>query len=267
VSSNDKSFTGSIPKMYETYLVPLIFDDYAADLARRAAARAPQRVLEIAAGTGVVTRAMLAALPATTEVVATDLNPAMIDQAKAIGSSRAVTWQQADAMQLPFQDGSFDAVVIQFGVMFFPDKAKALGEARRVLRAGGVLLFNVWDRIEDNEAADAITAGLAAFFPSDPPRFLPRAPYGYFDHAAIAQDVTAAGFAAPVIDTLTFRGRAPLASDAAVGYCQGSPLRAEIEARGSLEQATDAAAKEVARRFGSGPIDTKIQAIVVTAVK
>ena len=265
MSSNDKAFSGSIPKVYETYLVPLIFEEYAQDLARRTAARAPGRVLEIAAGTGVGTRALAAQLPATTEIVATDLNPGMIEQAKAIGTARPVTWQQVDAMQVPFPDDSFDAVVIQFGVMFFPDKAKALGEVRRVLRRGGTLLFNVWDRLEVNEAADAVAAGVAGFFPDDPPRFLARAPYGYFDHGAIARDVQAGGFAAPVIETMTARGRAKAARDAAVGYCQGSPLRAEIEARGSLEQATDAGAKEVARRFGHGPIDTKIQAIIVTA--
>ena len=267
MSSNDKAFSGSIPKVYETYLVPLIFEEYAQDLARRTGARAPGRVLEIAAGTGVVTRALASQLPATTEIVATDLNPGMIEQAKAIGTSRAVTWQQADAMQVPFPDASFDAVVIQFGVMFFPDKAKALGEVRRVLRPGGTLLFNVWDRLEVNEAADAVAAGVAGFFPNDPPQFLPRAPYGYFDHAVIARDVQAGGFAAPAIETMTARGRAKAASDAAVGYCQGSPLRAEIEARGALDAATDAATKEVARRFGHGPIDTKIQAIIVTAEK
>jgi SAM-dependent methyltransferase len=263
--ADDKAFTGSIPKIYENYLVPLIFEPYAADLARRVAAQSPATVLEIAAGTGVVTRAMVRELPATVDIIATDLNPAMLDQAAAHTLPRPVAFQQADAMELPFDDQTFDAVVIQFGVMFFPDKTKALAEARRVLRPGGSLIFNVWDSLEHNEIADEITRALVAFFPDDPPMFLSRAPYGYFDHSRIAADVGAAGFAAtPEIATVTERSRAKNASDPAVGYCHGSPLRAEIEARGALEHATDAAEQAIEQRFGAGPIDTKIQAIVVT---
>jgi SAM-dependent methyltransferase len=263
--ADDRAFTGSIPKIYESYLVPLIFQPYAADLAARVAARSPSNVLEVAAGTGVVTRAMLGTLPATVAIIATDLNPAMLAQAAAHTLPRPVAFQQADAMELPFDDQTFDAVVIQFGVMFFPDKAKALSEARRVLRPGGALLFNVWDRIEQNEFADVITEALIEFFPGDGPMFLPRTPYGYFDHGKIAADVAAGGFSAtPEIVTVPARSRAKNASDPAVAYCHGTPLRAEIEARGALEHATDAAEKAIEKRFGPGPIDTKIQAHVVT---
>src|SRR5215471_12536312 len=160
-NATDKVFAGSIPKIYETYLVPLIFQPYADDLARRIASRPVQRVLEIAAGTGVVTRALATALLRSVEIVATDLNQAMVDQAASIGTSRPVEWRQADAMKLPFPDAIFDAVVCQFGAMFFPDKAKAFAESRRVLRQGGVFLFNVWDRIEDNDFALAVTDALA----------------------------------------------------------------------------------------------------------
>lgn len=263
--ADDKAFTGSIPKIYETYLVPLIFEDYAADLATRVAARSPKNVLEIAAGTGVVTRAMLRELAPSTEIIATDLNPAMLEQAAPHTLPRPVAFQQADAMDLPFDDQTFDVVVIQFGVMFFPDKPRAMAEARRVLRPGGALIFNVWDRIEQNEFADVINEALSEFFPDDPPLFLSRAPYGYFDHATIARDVAAGGFTAkPEIVTLSARSVAKNASDPAVGYCHGSPLRAEIEARGALEHATDAAEKAIEKRFGPGPIDTKIQAHVVS---
>ena len=263
--ADDKAFTGSIPAIYETYLVPLIFEDYARDIAARVAARAPQRVLEIAAGTGVVTRVMARELPESTQLVATDLNPAMLENAARLVTGRRVEFKQADAMQLPFPDQSVDVVVIQFGVMFFPDKARAHSEARRVLRPGGALIFNVWDNLENNEFADACHAGLEKFFPSDPPRFLERAPYGYFDKSKVAADVAAGGFSAtPEIVTIAERSRAPRAADPAIGYCQGSPLRADIEGRGALEHATDAAAAEVARRFGSGPVDGKIQAHVVT---
>lgn len=263
-AGNDQAFTGSIPKIYGTYLVPLLFEPYAADLAARVAARSPTNVLEIAAGTGVVTRAMLAALPPTVDIIATDLNTAMLEQAAAHTLPRPVAFQQADAMDLPFDDQTFDAVVIQFGVMFFPDKPKALSEARRVLRPGGALIFNVWDRIEHNEFADVISNALVEFFPDDPPLFLPRAPYGYFDHARIAVDVAGGGFTAtPEIVTVAARSRAKTASDPAVGYCHGSPLRAEIEARGALEHATDAAEQAIEKRFGAGPMETKIQAHVV----
>src|SRR5712691_10858334 len=157
-ASEDKIFTGSIPKLYETYLVPLIFEPYAADLVNRLSSRSPSRVLEIAAGTGVVTRALASMLPESVSIVATDLTQAMLDQARVVGTRRTVEWRQADAMQLPFADGTFDAVVCQFGVMFFPEKSKAFAEARRVLRRGGVFIFNVWDQIRENEFADTVTS-------------------------------------------------------------------------------------------------------------
>src|SRR5712691_5626072 len=150
-SDTDKVFAGSIPKFYERYLVPLLFEPYAADLVNRLASRSLARVLEVAAGTGVVTRRLASVLPERVSIVATDLNQPMLDLASAIGTKRPVEWRQADAMQLPFPDGTFDAVVCQFGVMFFPEKSKAFSEARRVLRPGGAFIFNVWDRIEENE--------------------------------------------------------------------------------------------------------------------
>jgi SAM-dependent methyltransferase len=263
----DKLFAGSIPALYEKYLVPLIFQPYADDLAARLSERPPARLLEIAAGTGVVTRAMAAALPSSTTIVATDLNQAMLDHAASVSIPRAVQWRQADAMQLPFGDGEFDAVVCQFGAMFFPDRGKAFAEARRVLKPGGVFLFNVWDRIEDNEFADVVTQALASMFPQDPPRFLARTPHGYHERAAIERDVHAGGFAAPQIDTVSARSIAPSARIPAMAYCQGTPLRSEIEARSAarLGEATDIAAAAVAQRFGTGRVDGKIQAHVVTA--
>jgi SAM-dependent methyltransferase len=263
--ATDKVFAGSIPKLYEAHLVPLIFEPYAVDLAQRLLSRSPTRVLEIAAGTGVVTRAMASALPDGTSIVATDLNQAMLDQAATLRTSRPVEWRQADAMQLPFADATFDAVVCQFGVMFFPDKAKAFSEARRVLRPGGVFMFNVWDRIEDNEFADTVTTALESLFPQDPPRFMARTPHGYHDRPTIAKDLANGGFtASPQIETVTKRSRAESARIPAIAYCQGTPLRSEIEARDAalLGEATDLAAEAIAKRFGRGPVDGKIQAHV-----
>jgi len=265
--ATDAVFLGSIPAIYESHLVPLIFEPYAADLAARLRARSPTRVLEVAAGTGVVTRALASALPAAVPIVATDLNPAMLDEAARRGTSRPVQWQPADAMQLPLPDASVDAVVCQFGAMFFPDKAHAFAEARRVLRPGGMFVFNVWDRIEENEIADTATDALAVVFPADPPRFMARTPHGYSDRQAIAMDLRNAGFTAtPNIDTVTARSRAVSPHAAALAYCQGTPLRNEIEARtgATLAEATAACEAAIARRFGSGPVDGKIQAHVVT---
>ena len=267
MSDTDKVFAGSIPKLYETYLVPLIFEPYAADLANRLKPRPVSRVLEIAAGTGVVTRALASALPDSVSIVATDLNQAMLDQAATVGTKRAVEWRQADAMQLPFRDGTFDAVVCQFGVMFFPEKSKAFSEARRVLGPGGVFIFNAWDRIEENEFADTVTTALASLFPKDPPRFLARTPHGYHDRRTLERDLASGGFtASPRIDTVAARSRATAARVPAIAYCQGTPLRNEIEGRDAsrLGEATDIAAEAIARRFGRGAVDGKIQAHIVT---
>lgn len=269
--ANDRGFAGSIPRIYETHLVPLIFESYAIDLVRRLEAVQPLAcVLEIAAGTGVVTRKMASVLPRQTAIIATDLNQAMLELASEVGTARPVEWRQADAMELPFDDGSFEAVVCQFGVMFFPDKAKAFAEVRRVLKPRGVFIFNVWDRIEENELPAVISAAVADLFPHDPPTFLPRMPYGYYDRGTIERDLAAGGFTAPAkIETVTARSRAPDARVAAKAFCEGTPLRNEIEARDAsrLAAATDSAARALARRFGEGPVDGKIQAHLVTAVK
>jgi SAM-dependent methyltransferase len=265
--SSDTLFSGSVPELYERYLVPLIFQPYAVDLAARAAALAPHRVLEIAAGTGAVTRELVARLARDVDIVATDLNAPMLEHAACIGTSRPVQWQPADAQQLPFADAAFDVVVCQFGVMFFPDKPKAFAEARRVLRPGGTLLFNVWDRIGENVFADTVTTALADVFPDDPPRFLARTPHGYFDTTYIARDLEAGGFTQPRFDTVTAVARAEHPRVPAIAYCEGTPLRNEIEARDAsrLAQATLAAEAALARRFGSGVIEGRIQAHVVEA--
>ncbi|MFC1408800.1 class I SAM-dependent methyltransferase [Streptacidiphilus sp. N1-12] len=266
-SGTDAVFAGSIPEFYDDYLVPLIFEPYAENLAARLVRLDPARALEIAAGTGVVTRAAARALPEHVELVATDLNQAMLDHARAVGAARPVRWQQADALRLPFADAGFDVVFCQFGAMFFPDKVRAFGEARRVLRPGGTLVFNVWDRIEQNEFADIVTTALAGLYPADPPRFLARTPHGYSDLDAIAEDLARAGFTtAPRCETVAAHSRAASARAVAVAYCQGTPLRTEIEQRpgADLAEATAVCAAAITQRFGPGPVDGTIQAHVVT---
>lgn len=266
VSDADRLFAGSIPQLYDEYMVPLIFEPYAADLASRVALRQPSRVLEVAAGTGVVTRLLASALAPEVKIVATDLNQAMLDRAAAVGTKRQIEWRQADAMQLPFPDESFDVVVCQFGVMFFPDKPKAFSEARRVLRPGGAFIFNAWDTIDQNEFAETVTSALQEMFPSDPPRFLVRTPHGYNDTEVIARHLTESGFdRQPNFTTLAAKSRAASPSIPATAYCQGTVLRSEIETRGPsrLIEATNAAASAIGKRFGHGAVEGKIQAHIV----
>jgi len=263
-------FRADIAEAYDRLLVPMIFEWYATDLAERVAALAPQRVLEVAAGTGVATRAMDRRLDASVEITATDLSQAMLERAAAIGTRRVVDWRPADALDLPFPDASFDVVVCQFGAMFFPDKPRAYSEARRVLRDGGTYLFSVWDGIEENELADAVEAAVAEVFPADPPRFMGRLPHGYHDAAVIARDLARGGFPGrPEIVTLAARSYAGSPQEAAEAFCLGTPLRAELESRDAarLAEATEVAAAAIARRFGHGGIDAKMQAKVVSATR
>ena len=267
MTATDKLFAGSIPELYDRLLVPLIFEAYAQDLAERIAITRPQAVLETAAGTGVLTSAMASRLPAQSRIVASDLNQPMLDRAATKrGLEGRITWRQADALALPFEDRAFDVVACQFGVMFFPDKVKGYSEARRVLRPGGHFFFSAWDRISENEFGETVNDAVAAFLPNDPPAFMARTPHGYHNVEKIREDLTAAGFTDISVTTIDHVSKAASPRDVAVGFCQGTPLRNEIEARGaSLEAATKAAAAALAKRFGNGPIEGRISAHIVAA--
>ena len=261
--------TGSIAENYDRYLVPLIFESFAGDMAQRAAGLSPSSVLETAAGSGVVTRALAPRLVPSASYVVTDLNQPMLDQAatRQPADSR-ISWRKADAQALPFEDAVFDLVCCQFGVMFFPDRQSGYREAKRVLKPGGCFMFNVWDRIEENVFANDVTNALAEVFPNDPPRFLARTPHGYHDTALIRSDLEQAGFSRVAIETRAEQSRASSPRHPAVAYCQGTPLRNEIEARDAekLEAATDHAASAIANRHGSGQVAAKIQAHVIVAM-
>ncbi|MDH6590180.1 ubiquinone/menaquinone biosynthesis C-methylase UbiE [Variovorax sp. TBS-050B] len=268
MAETDKVFAGSIPKLYDTLMVPLIFEGFAADMAAQVAAFSPGAVLETAAGSGAVTRALAPRLRPDARYVVTDLNQPMLDHAAARqGADARIEWRRADALDLPFGDAAFDVVCCQFGAMFFPDRVAGYAEARRVLRPGGRFVFSVWDRIEENDFAREVTEALAAMFPGDPPRFLARTPHGYHEAARIEEELRRAGFTAVAIGTHGKLGRAASAHDVAVGYCQGTPLRNEIEARdaGALEAATERAAEAIARHHGAGPVAGRIQALVIVA--
>lgn len=262
----DKVFAGAIPETYEALMVPMIFAPYAADLGRRIAALRPSRVLELAAGTGALTRELAARMPADTLVVATDLNAPMLARAQAAGTARPVQWREADAMRLPFDDATFDLVACQFGAMFFPDKGKAFAEARRVLAPGGTLVFNVWDRIAFNAFARDITAALATLFPDAPPDFMVRVPHGYHSQATIEQDLRTGGFTAgAVFETVAETSHATAARIPAMAFCQGTPLRTELEARGpdALMRATNYCEQALVQTYGAGPLAGSMQAHVV----
>ncbi len=268
MTESDKVFTGSIPEIYDTFLVPLIFEGFATDLAQRVAAVEPTDVLETAAGSGVVTRALAGRLPTNARYVVTDLNQDMLDRAASRQSpDNRITWRQADALELPFDDASFDVVCCQFGVMFFPDRVAGYAEAKRVLRSDGRFVFNVWDDIESNEFAHVVTEVAATLMPNDPPRFLPRTPHGYNNVELIRADLRAAGFAKVEIITREEMSSAPSPRDPAIAYCQGTPLRNEIEERdaGALDKVTDRAAEAIAARYGDGPVSARIQGHVVIA--
>jgi SAM-dependent methyltransferase len=269
VAQSDTVFAGSIPQFYDQKLGALLFAPYAADMATRVRSLPSGRLLETAAGTGVVTRQLAAHLPPAVEIVATDLNQPMLDYAAAQPGLQRVKWQQADALALPFPDGSFDAVVCQLGAMFFPDRVKAYSEARRVLKPGGHFIFSVWDRIETSPVMAAAVEGLARRYPQQKSWFLERTPCGYHDPAVIGGDLRVAGFKVVRTRIVKQSGQLSTALDAAVGMCQGTPMRGEIEAleKDGLEAATRAAAEAIAARCGQGPAATPLQAVVVETSK
>lgn len=263
----DARFEGSVPELYDQHLGPLLFVPYADELAARLADVRGGRLLETAAGTGIVTTAVARGLADGARLVATDLNPGMLEVARRRVQHPAVSFQVVDAQSLPFEDASFDAVYCQFGVMFFPDRIKGFREARRVLAAGGRYVFSVWGSLEANEATLVVGQCVAKLFPDDPPRFLERTPFGYFEPARIRADLASAGFSNVTIDHVDIETTAPSAEIVAMGICKGTPLRNEIEQRAKerLEEVTESSRRALVARFGSGAFANRMRAVVVTA--
>ncbi len=266
MTGSDAAFTGSLPQTYDSYLGPLLFEPYAADIAERVRESGAHRVLELAAGTGIVTRALAAALPRA-RIDATDLNEAMVAFAARSQPNEAIRWSVADAMALPFDDGVFDLVVCQFGVMFFPDRVRAFSEARRMLTPSGQYVFNVWSDLDHNDVARTVSDAAAGVFPDDPPLFLRRTPYGHGDPATLERELRQAGFTHVRCDAVERRSHAASARDAVRGYCEGTPLNHEIIARdpSRLTDVIDIATRALEATFGQGDIDAAMRAFVFTA--
>jgi SAM-dependent methyltransferase len=258
----DRRWSESMPAAYEHYLVPVVFEPFAADLAARAAALEPRRILELAAGTGALTSRLLVTAPSA-EVTATDLNEAMV----AFGSVRApgAVWRQADAQRLPFPDHGFDLVVCQFGVMFFPDRVAAFTEVRRMLAPGGRFLFNTWGPLETHAFEVALQAGLERAFPLDPPRFFATVPHGCADPTRVAAELAAADLAVEQEQKLTLEGRAASIADLATGYLTGTPLRAAVAERGGAPAVRATVVEEMTARLGPGPVTAPMTAYVFRA--
>jgi ubiquinone/menaquinone biosynthesis C-methylase UbiE len=267
VKDEHAQFSGSIPAAYDRYLGHVLFQPYAEDLAARLQVPENGAVLELACGTGIVTRELRNRLPPTVKLVATDLNEPMFQHAAAkFASGEAVEWRQADACDLPFAEGMFDAVVCQFGIMFVPDKALAAREARRVLKPGGVFLFNVWDAIEHNELCRIAHETIAGYFDQDPPNFY-QVPFGYHDQGEIKRVLAGAGFQDVRIEVVEKVSGASRAEETALGLVQGNPVSVAIAERDpSLSPViTNAIAAALKGRFGETEFRAPLRAIVVQA--
>lgn len=261
-------FGGSIPENYDRYLGPSFFEPFADDLVARLDPKRHQKVLEVACGTGIVTRRLRDCLPAEAELIATDLNPAMFALAQhKFDPKENVIWREADASALPFADGSFDAVVCQFGVMFFPDKEVAMRETHRVLRSGGVFLFNVWDSLEQNPVARTAHEMIASFFDHDPPSFY-EVPFGFHDVNVIRGLLETTGFQEIEISAVAMPCQSRSAAEFAIGLVRGNPVATAIQERGvSVDRVVGAVEKELGERFGVAPLETTMQALVCRAVR
>lgn len=261
--SSITSFVGSIPELYDRHLGPVLFEPYARDLAARVPGDA-RRILEVAAGTGRVTKHLVERLPPDGELVATDLNPPMIDEGKRRVADERVRWEVADAQALGGAR-EFDVVVCQFGLMFVPDKSLALTEMRRVLRPGGTLLLSTWDELENNPATKLLHELAYAAVPADPPTFM-KTPFSMGDAGALKALVEAAGFAQVRVETVATTGESTSAADLATGLVRGNPLYNQLVERNVDADALQAeVAAALARKFGERPCRMPQSAHVVTA--
>ncbi|HKR04526.1 MAG TPA: class I SAM-dependent methyltransferase [Bacteroidia bacterium] len=267
-STSNVAFTGNIPKIYDASLGPVFFEPYAIDMAQRLVKLNPASVLETAAGTGRVTAHLGNKLSIATKIIATDLNPGMLEVAKKKVTGKNITWQQADAMDLPFKENNFDTVVCQFGIMFYPDKLKGMQEAFRVLKKEGTFLFNVWDKVDYNPMAKTAREIIMNFFENDPPAFY-NIPFGYNDTNEISSLLREAGFTNINFETVNKDAVAESAKKMSDGLVEGNPIANAIRERNpdAVSILEEKVTRELSEKFGSSPCKSVMQAIVFTAQK
>lgn len=263
------AFSGSIPMNYEKYLGPLFFEPFAKNISNRVKELQPSSVLELACGTGRLTKYLPFAISPGGRIVATDINPAMLEYAKhSLRDLEGIDWKVVDAVELPFRDNCFDVVVIQFGVMFFSDRHQAFTEALRVLKPGGTLIFSSWDQLRNNPVARVTDELVTRYFPMDTPGFY-KIPFSYFNEHKIHEELDEALFHNVSIELLKLYGESKTAAEAAMGLLQGSPIHTAIVERNAsvlpvmIEQLTE----EIASLFGKKNLSIPIQALVTTARK
>lgn len=261
------SFAGTVPANYEKYLGPFLFEPYALDMAGRLQDKQYPAILEIACGTGRVTNHLSTSVQHDT-LTATDLNPDMIEVAKKIVPNPAIRWMTADAVALPFDDHSFDAVVCQFGIMFFPDKLKGLQEMHRVLKAGGKLIFNTWDKLENLPAVHLGRKVIDSFFETDPPEFY-NIPFSMHDDNELKALMQDAKFKNIKISLVIKEGVSASAADLARGMVEGSPMYVSIIEKNPalVEPMKEQVEKVVGEKFGHKPLKCHLQAWVCEGEK
>ena len=268
MSDSAAQFTGTIPGKYDRHLGPVFFEPYARDFASRVTVPEGARVLELACGTGILTRHLREKLPATVRIVATDLSEAMIEHARGrLRPEGNTEWRQADATSLPFADSSFDAVLCQFGLMFFPDKDAAVREIRRVLCPRGALVFNVWDDLQHNDLFRIADDVVQNAFPDDPPTFY-RTPFGFSDSDRLHGLLERNGFADVNVQHVSLVATSESARHVAIGMLEGTPALHELNQRGADAVAiVGTVAAAIAAGCGDHPVRARMRALLVRAIR
>lgn len=268
MSDTNTAFVGSIPEYYDKYLGPLIFEEYSIDMATRLDLPEDGALLEIAAGTGLAARHLRAALPKNATITVTDLHTSMLELAKSkFPDQQNILFEKADATDLSYADASFDVIACQFGIMFFPLKAKCIEDIFRVLKPGGNFMFSVWDSYAHNPMMNLVTDTLATLFPEDPPSFL-DVPLGYHNIDEIKNLLELAGFGDIEIAVLPRTMRTNDPNNVPLGFIMGNPLSMQIPERGgNISEVISKISSEITRQFGKAPIEAPMQAIVFKAYK
>lgn len=263
------SYSGTIPEYYDQYLDSLLLKPYAIKMAGEIEKLGPESILELSAGTGILTEALIDQMPVTTKMLVTDINPEMMDLAKSkLWSYQNISWQLADAMNLPYSDNTFDAVLSQFGVMFYQNRHQVYRKIKEILKPGGTFIFNTWGSIHDNSIIELTERVLKRVFPFDTPNFL-HIPFGYHRYEQIIPDLSIAGFSTFTINTVKQTGYATSAVEAATGLLQGTPLCTEIIERDPerLHLVIEELSKSIEKHYGKYDINVPLLALEIQAFK